>query len=320
MIGYHASHEENGPTDLLRYVQHAEQAGFSAAMCSDHFHPWGEQQGHSAFAWSWLGAAMQATSLSFGTVNAPGQRYHPAVIAQAAATLAYMFPGRFWVAVGSGEALNESITGAAWPLKSQRNARLLECVRVMRALWAGETVTHHGLVTVEEAKLYTRPERPPMIVGAAITPATAGWMGDWADALITVAGSRKEMQQVIDAFRSGGGADKPIFLQVHLASAPDEREAQQQAMARWRFSALDTTVLAELRRPAQFDAASSHVRIEDLSGSVRMSPDPERHLEWLQEDLAMGYERIYLHEVGPDQERFIDLFGERVLPELSPPS
>jgi probable non-F420 flavinoid oxidoreductase len=320
MIGYHASHEENGPTDLLRYVQHAEQAGFSAAMCSDHFHPWGEQQGHSAFAWSWLGAAMQATSLSFGTVNAPGQRYHPAVIAQAAATLAYMFPGRFWVAVGSGEALNESITGAAWPLKSQRNTRLLECVRVMRALWAGETVTHHGLVTVEEAKLYTRPERPPMIVGAAITPATAGWMGDWADALITVAGSRKEMQQVIDAFRSGGGADKPIFLQVHLASAPDEREAQQQAMARWRFSALDTTVLAELRRPAQFDAASSHVRIEDLSGSVRMSPDPERHLEWLQEDLAMGYERIYLHEVGPDQERFIDLFGERVLPELSPPS
>jgi len=259
MIGYHASHEENGPTDLLRYVQHAEQAGFSAAMCSDHFHPWGEQQGHSAFAWSWLGAAMQATSLSFGTVNAPGQRYHPAVIAQAAATLAYMFPGRFWVAVGSGEALNESITGAAWPLKSQRNARLLECVRVMRALWAGETVTHHGLVTVEEAKLFTRPERPPMIVGAAITPATA----------------------------------------------------------RWRFSALDTTVLAELRRPAQFDAASSHVRIEDLSGSVRMSPDPERHLEWLQEDLAMGYERIYLHEVGPDQERFIDLFGARVLPGLS---
>lgn len=320
MIGYHASHEENGPTDLLRYVQLAEKAGFSAAMCSDHFHPWGEQQGHSAFAWSWLGAAMQATDLSFGTVNAPGQRYHPAVIAQAAATLAYMFPSRFWVAVGSGEALNESITGDPWPLKSLRNDRLLECVQVMRALWAGETVTHHGLVTVEEAKLYTRPAEPPMIVGAAITSATARWMGDWADALITVAGSRQEMQQVIDAFRAGGGAEKPIFLQVHLASASDEREAQQQAMDRWRFSALDTTVLADLRRPAQFDAASSHVRLEDLSGSVRISPDPARHLEWLQEDVEMGYERIYLHEVGPDQERFIDLFGERVLPGLSPRS
>jgi probable non-F420 flavinoid oxidoreductase len=317
MIGYHASHEENGPTDLLRYVRRAEQAGFEAAMCSDHFHPWSEQQGHSAFAWSWLGAAMQATNLSFGTVNAPGQRYHPAVIAQAAATLAHMFPDRFWLAVGSGEALNEAITGQPWPLKSQRNDRLLECVQVMRALWAGETVTHHGLVTVEEATLYTRPTRPPMIVGAAMTPATASWMGDWADALVTVAGARAQMRQVIDAFRTGGGEGKPIFLQVHLASAPDEREAQRQAMTRWRFSALDTTVLADLRLPAQFDAASAHVRLEDLADGVRISSDPDRHLAWLQEDLEMGYESIYLHEVGPDQERFIDLFGARVLPGLS---
>jgi G6PDH family F420-dependent oxidoreductase len=263
---------------------------------------------------------MQATDLSFGTVNAPGQRYHPAVIAQAAATLAHMFPDRFWLAVGSGEALNEAITGDPWPLKSQRNERLLECVQVMRALWAGETVTHHGLVTVQEATLYTRPERPPMIVGAAITAATAQWMGAWADALITVAGSREEMRQVIDAFRAGGGEEKPIYLQVHLASEPDAGVAHEQALARWRFSAMDTTVLAELRRPAQFDAASRHVRIEDMSASVRISSEPGRHLEWLQEDLAMGYQRIYLHEVGPGQERFIDLFGERVLPGLTPRS
>jgi len=317
LMGYHASHEENGPADLLRYVQLAERAGFEAAMCSDHFHPWSQRQGHSAFAWSWLGAALQATDLSFGTVNAPGQRYHPAIIAQAAATLGYMFPGRFWLAVGSGEALNETITGEGWPLKSQRNARLLECVEVMRALWAGETVTHRGLVTVEEATLHTRPAQPPMVVGAAISPATAHWMGGWADALITISGTRPQMRRVIEAFRDGGGADKPIFLQVHLASATDEAEAQQQALARWRFSALDSTVLAELRQPAQFDAASSHIRLEDLSGSVRISPDPERHVAWLQADRAMGYDRIYLHEVGPDQKRFIEVFGERVLPALT---
>lgn len=148
LIGFHASHEQFSPARLLRCVQQAEQAGFKAAMCSDHFHPWSERQKHSSFAWSWLGSALEATSFRFGTVCAPGQRYHPAVIAQAAATLAEMYPGRFWIAVGSGENLNEHITGAAWPAKSEREARLQECVEVMRALWAGETVSHDGRVCV----------------------------------------------------------------------------------------------------------------------------------------------------------------------------
>src|SRR5919112_2448835 len=124
---YHCSHEQHAPSALLSYVRAAEAAGFAAAMCSDHFHPWTDAQGQSGFAWSWLGAALQATSLSLGTVNAPGARYHPAIIAQAAATLAEMFPGRFWFAIGSGEALNEAITGDAWPVKAERNARLQEC-------------------------------------------------------------------------------------------------------------------------------------------------------------------------------------------------
>src|SRR3712207_4419898 len=137
-IGFHCSHEQYPPSALLDLARRAERAGFEAAMCSDHFHPWSERQGHSGFTWSWLGSAFEATRMSFGTVCAPGQRYHPAIVAQAAGTLAEMYGDRFWLALGSGEALNEAITGASWPDKAQRHARLLECVEIMRALWAGE--------------------------------------------------------------------------------------------------------------------------------------------------------------------------------------
>ena len=149
VYGIHASHEQIPPSRLLASVRHAEAAGFGAAMCSDHFSPWSERQGESGFAWSWLGAAMATTDLPFGVVNAPGQRYHPAIIAQAAATLAAMFPGRFWVALGSGENVNEHITGGRWPAKAERDARLRECVQIIRALLDGEEVTHHGLVSVD---------------------------------------------------------------------------------------------------------------------------------------------------------------------------
>jgi G6PDH family F420-dependent oxidoreductase len=176
-IGYHASHEQFAPSELRDCVIAAERAGFAAAMCSDHFAPWSRRQGHSGFAWAWLGAALQATTLSLGVVNAPGDRYHPAIIAQAAATLAEMFPGRFWLALGSGQALNEHITGARWPPKPERNARLLECVAVMRALWRGETVTHHGLIEVEEARLWSLPQSPPQVVGAALSEETAELAG-----------------------------------------------------------------------------------------------------------------------------------------------
>jgi coenzyme F420-dependent glucose-6-phosphate dehydrogenase len=178
-IGYHCSHERFKPSELLRYIQIAEQAGFSGGMCSEHFLPWSEQQGQSGFTWAWLGAALQATSLSFGMVTSPGQRYNPAITAQAIATLAEMFPGRVWCAFGSGQFLNERITGEGWPVKSERQARLKEAVDVIRALWAGETVTHRGRFIVEEAKLYTLPETPPLILGAAITSETAEWVGTW---------------------------------------------------------------------------------------------------------------------------------------------
>src|SRR4051812_39600876 len=164
-IGYHASHEQFAPSDLLFWTKCAEEAGFDCAMSSDHFHPWSERQGQSAFAWSWLGAAMESTCLPFGIISAPGYRYHPAVIAQGAATLAKMYPDRLWLALCSGEAINECITGMAWPEKHERNARLLECVPVIRALFAGEAVTHRGRVTFIEAN-------PLFPAGAA---GHAGW-------------------------------------------------------------------------------------------------------------------------------------------------
>ena len=316
IIGFHASHEQIGPDRLLRLVQAAEAAGFDAGMCSDHWAPWSEEQGESGFAWSWLGAALQATSLTFGVVNAPGQRYHPAIIAQAAATLNVMFPGRFWVALGSGQLLNEHITGAAWPAKAQRNERLRECAEIMRLLWAGETVSHEGHVTVSEARLWTLPERPPMLVGAAITAETAGWVAEWADALITVLQPDEQLDAVVEAFRSNGGADKPMYLQVHLAYGRTDEEARDAAFAQWHQNALSSSVMTELRHPQQMAAAAEHVRPEDMDRVVHISSDPARHVDWLRHDIERGFEALYLHEVGADQERFIEVFGRDVLPQL----
>lgn len=315
-IGFHASHEQFAPDRLLRLVQAAERAGFDAAMCSDHWAPFAESQGHSGFAWSWLGAAMASTSLPFGVVNAPGQRYHPAVIAQGAATLAVMFPDRFWLAVGSGQLINEHITGQLWPAKQERNERLVECADVMRRLWAGETVSRRGHITVSEAKLWTRPPRPPMLVGAAVTPPTAAWIATWADALITVSQTDEQLNQVVAAFRGHGGAGKPMYLQVHLAYAPSDAEARAAAFEQWRANALGSSVSTELRHPNQLSAAAMHVREQDMDAAVRISSDPSRHADWIRRDFARGFDAVYLHEVGKDQERFIDVFGREVLPRV----
>lgn len=313
-IGYHASHEQHSPRELLGYVQAAEAAGFQAAMCSDHLFPWNERQGHSGFAWSWLGAAMQATSLPFGIVNAPGYRYHPAIIAQAAATLGQMFPDRFWIAVGSGEALNEHITGEPWPSKEERNARLLECATVMRRLWAGETVTHRGRIQVIDARVYSLPERPPRLLGAALTEATAEWLGGWADGLITVTGP--SLKPVIDAFRRGGGAGKPVLAQAKISWANSDDEALQECSAQWNTNVFPSSVAADLALPSHFEERARSVTHDQLRESVRVSSDLEQHLEWIRQDRALGISELYVHHVGRDQRGFIEAFAKRVLPAL----
>jgi probable non-F420 flavinoid oxidoreductase len=321
VVGYHASHEQLAPSELLACVVAAEAAGFQAAMCSDHFAPWSPRQGHSGFAWAWLGAALQATGLSLGVVNAPGQRYHPAIVAQAAATLSEMFPGRFWLALGSGEASNEHITGDRWPPKAERRARLGEAAEVIRALLAGETVTHHGLVRVDRARLWTLPERPPMLVGAAISPETAAWAGGWADGLVTLNQPPDRLRAVIDAFRDGGGDGKPLFLQVHLSWAVDEEAALAVAHDQWASNVFDPVLAMELVLPEQFEAAARHVTPEDVRSAVLVSADLGQHTAWLAEYAELGFDRIYLHEVGQLEHQlpFIDAFGSKVVPALAGP-
>ncbi|WP_225410426.1 TIGR03885 family FMN-dependent LLM class oxidoreductase [Stigmatella hybrida] len=315
-VGYHASHEQFPPSELLGLVRKAEEAGFQAVLNSDHFHPWTEAQGQSGFVWSFMGAALAVTKLSMGAVNAPGQRYHPALIAQALGTLGEMFPGRAWVALGSGQLLNEAITGQGWPAKDQRNARLRECVDIIRALFRGETVTYRGLVTVEEAKLYTRPAQAPLLVGAAITPKTAEWVGGWADGLITTSKPPDALRQVVEAFRRGGGEGKPMFLKVQLSYAPAEARAREGALRQWAANIFPSSVLSDLRRPSQFEEAASTVQPHDLEASVRISSSLQQHLDWLGEDVRLGFDRLYLHNVNREQAPFIEAFGEKVLPAL----
>ncbi|MEE6311706.1 TIGR03885 family FMN-dependent LLM class oxidoreductase [Plantactinospora veratri] len=315
VFGLHASHEQIHPAELLRAVVRAQEAGFDAAMSSDHFSPWSARQGQSGFAWSWLGAALQASTLPFGVVNAPGQRYHPAIIAQAIGTLGAMYPGRFWAALGSGEASNEHITGAGWPRKEIRTARLRECVDVIRALLAGEEVSHDGLVTVDRARLWTRPEEPPALVGAAVSEATARWCAEWADGLITVNAPVSRLRRMVDAYRDAGGRGK-LHLQVHLSWAPDQAEAARIAYDQWRSNVFAPPVCWDLEMTEHFDVVSEQVSPERVAEVVNVSADLGRHAALLREYADLGFDEIYLHHVGQHQDAFIDTFGAKVLPEL----
>jgi probable non-F420 flavinoid oxidoreductase len=313
--GIHASHEQIPPAELLAAVVAAERAGFDAAMCSDHFSPWSARQGQSAFAWSWLGAALQATNLTFGVVNAPGQRYHPAIIAQAIGTLGAMYPGRFWAALGSGEYSNEHITGEPWPRKEVREARLLECVGVIRDMLAGQEVTRDGLVKVDRARLWTRPDQAPALIGAAVSTKTAAWCAEWADGLVTVNAPEQRLREMIAAYRDAGGRG-PTALQVHLSWAPTEAEAETIAHDQWRSNVFTPPVCWDLETVEHFDVVSENVTLEQVRQVVNISADLERHIEWLRGYAALGFDRIYLHHVGQDLTPFIDAFGAKVLPAL----
>ena len=317
VYGLHCSHEQIPPSRLLAHARDAEAAGFGAAMSSDHFSPWSERQGESGFSFAFLGAALATTSLSWGMVCAPGQRYHPAIVAQAIATLAEIAPGRLWVALGTGEASNEHITGAPWPSKAVRTARLGECVDVIRALLAGEVVDHDGLVRVDRAKLWTLPAEPPALVGAAVTEATARWCGGWADGLVTINQPRERLERIIAAFRAGGGEGKPVHLQVHLSWARTEQQALAIAYDQWRTNLFQPPLCWDLHTVEQFDEAARHVRPEDVRSGVLVSADLARHTAWLAELADFGFGQIQLHHVGQDLGPFIDAFGVHVLPELA---
>jgi len=315
IVGFHASHEQVPPARLLHAVQHAEEAGFDAAMCSDHLAPWSLRQGESGFAWSWLGSALQATRLPFGVVTAPGQRYPPAIAAQAIATLESMYPGRFWAALGSGEAVNEHVTGDPYPPKEERDARLRETVTVIRRLLAGEEVSADGLIHVDRARVWSLPPVPPALIGAAVSTETARECAEWADGLITVDQPRDALRAVIDAYRDAGGRG-PTAVQVHLSWAPTDEEALAIAHDQWRQSLVPAHIAWELDSPEAFDERTADATPEQVAETLVVSADPARHLDHLAGIAELGVDRIYLHHVGTEQHRFIDTFGERVLPAL----
>jgi probable non-F420 flavinoid oxidoreductase len=315
VVGFHASHEQLHPAALLEAVVAAEAAGFTAAMCSDHFSPWSSRQGHSGYAWSWLGAALASTSLPFGVVTAPGQRYHPAIVAQASATLTAMYPGRLWVALGTGEASNEHITGDGWPRKEVRTARLRECVDVMRALHAGEEVSHDGLVRVDRARLWTLPEEPPPLIGAAVSPETAAWVASWADGLVTVNQPVEQLRRVVGAYREAGGRGT-TSLQVHLCFDRDQERALAIAHDQWRTNVVGPPVSWDVDSVEAFDLIGEQVEPDDVREAVLVSNDPQQHAAWLMELIDVGFDRVYLHHVGREQWDFIDAFGADVLPQI----
>ena len=314
-FGYALSCEEHPPAALVRNARAAEQAGFDFAMVSDHYHPWTDRQGNSAFVWAVIGAIAQATErMALGTgVTCPTIRTHPAIVAQAAATAAALMPGRFWLGVGTGEALNEHILGDAWPPARVRREMLEEAVELIRKLWSGTVTYHRGPhYTVEGARLYTLPQEPPPIYVAASGPQATRLAGRIGDGLVSLAPDRG----TVELFQASGGAGKPRFGQVEVCFAEDDAEARRTAHEWWPQTALAGELAQVLPMPAHFEQAVQTVREEDVAEKVACGPDPDRHARALQEFIDAGYDHVYVHQVGPEQERFLEFYAQEVLPRL----
>lgn len=316
-IGYALSSEEHRPQALVEWARQAEAAGFSFAIISDHFHPWIDRQGQSPFVWAVLGGIAQVTErLRVGTgVTAPAPRYHPAIVAQAAATVSAMMPERFFLGVGTGEHLNEHIVGERWPAASVRRAMLAEAVEVIRKLWTGKLVTHHGIYfTVENARLYTLPDVLPPLVVAAAGPAAARLAGEIGDGLISVA----PKPELVEAFREARGAagqdDRPRYGQMTVCWAPSEAAARKIAHEWWPNAGLKGEVTAELPLPHHFEQAVATVREEDVAESIICGPDPEQHIAGIRQFLDAGFDAVYVHQVGPDQTGFFRFYEAEILP------
>jgi coenzyme F420-dependent glucose-6-phosphate dehydrogenase len=314
-IGYAISSEEHLPNDIVGHARLAEDAGFTYSLISDHYHPWVDAQGHSPFVWSVIGGIATATqNLRLGTgVTCPTIRTHPAVIAQAAATSAAMMPGRFFLGVGSGEALNEHITGARWPETEVRLEMLEEAVAVMRLLWQGGNQSHHGKhYTVENARIYTLPQEPVQIMMGASGPKAAELAGRIADGFIGTSPDRK----TVEAFEKAGGQG-PRYGQMTVCWALDEAKALQTAHTIWPNSGLPGELGQELPTPAHFEQAAQLVTPEKVKESVVVGPDASKYLAKIEEYVQAGYDHVYIHQVGPDQEGFIRFAEQEILPKFA---
>jgi coenzyme F420-dependent glucose-6-phosphate dehydrogenase len=311
-IGYALSSEEHPPNDLVAHARMAEEAGFTFALVSDHFHPWHDAQGQSPFVWSVIGGIAQATErLRLGTgVTCPLIRIHPAIVAHAAATCAAMMPGRFFLGVGTGENLNEHVTGVGWPAPDERVAMLEEAVEIIRELWKGDYTTIRGdWFEVDGARLYTLPEEPIELYVAAAAPRAAELAGEQGDGLIAVAPDA----EVVEAFAGAGGAGKPRIGMLHGCWAASEEAALRTACEVWPNGGLKGPLSQDLRLPADFMAASELVRPEDVAASTPLGPDPGLWLAAIDEFAQAGYTHVYVHQVARDQEGFIRFAREHLL-------
>ena len=322
-VGYAAMLEQFNPKDLLTYCQKAESAGFSGVMAADHVQPWTPDQGQAAFVWSFMTAAAERTKGDIGPgVTCPSFRQHPAIIAQAAATMAAMYPGRFWLGLGSGEALNEHIVAGYWPEVAERISRMFESIEIIRKLFSGKDVKHAGeFYKMETMRLWTMPETPPPIYVATAGPVTAEKTGKFCDGLITVGAPEEKIEGVFQRFEKGAreaGKDPskmPRILQLHLSWAPTDEQAMANAMKEWPNGGMKFPK-ADIRSPNDFAQMAKIVRPEDFKGRMLISSDTDAHRKEIQKFIDLGFDQVYLHNVGRNQAEWIDVFSKEVVPKL----
>lgn len=315
-IGFSLSCEEYGPSELVEQAQAAERAGFASLWISDHFHPWNDAQGQSPFVWNVIGAIAATTErIPLTTaVTCPTVRIHPAVIAQATATSAAMLEGRFRFGIGTGEALNENILGGPWPEADVRLEMLEEAVELIRRLWTGEVVSHRGRhYTVEHARIYTLPERPPPILMSGFGPKSTDVAARIADGFVTTSPS-----ELIDRYRSAAGADRPIEGGTKVCFHADEAEARRIAHRTWPNGMLPGELAQVLPTPEHFEQATELVSEEMVASKVPCGPDLDRHVESLREYEQAGVDVLHVQQIGGNAEEFFRAYADEVLPRFEP--
>ncbi|MGW2623691.1 TIGR03557 family F420-dependent LLM class oxidoreductase [Micromonospora taraxaci] len=306
-IGYKLASEGYGPQEIIRQAVLAEQAGFDFVEMSDHYHPWLDVQGHSSFTWSVLGAiAARTTTLRLATgVTCPTVRYHPAIIAQAAATMALVSDGRFTLGVGAGERLNEHVVGQGFPSVRGRHERLREALEIIRLLWQGGYQSYEGRhLQLEDARVFDLPETPPVIAVAASGEASARLAAELGGGLFAT----EPDASIVEHYRRAHGSG-PRYAEVPLAWATDEQQAVQAVLQTSRWLVTGWKVMSELPNPVNFDAASAHVEEKHIRQLFAVGPDPEPHVAKVRSYVDAGFDHIVLQNAGPDPDGFLDFFA-----------
>lgn len=313
-FGYFLSCEQFGPKELVDQAKRAEAAGFDALWISDHFHPWNDEQGQSPFVWGVIGALSEATSLPVSTaVTCPTVRTHPAIIAHASATAAVQLDGRFVLGVGSGEALNEHILGDSWPSLAVRQEMLEEAVDIIRLLHRGDEVSHHGKhYEVQEARIYTRPERPVPIYVSGFGPQGAELAGRIGDGYVLA----MPEADLVKTFRDSGGGDKPVQAGTKVSWDQDADAALKAAHRLWGNEGLPGQTSQILPRPKDFAALMSLVPPEQVAESVACGPDPDKHIAQVRQFVDADIDEVYVQQIGPDMDGFFAAWERDVLPAV----